>query len=580
MSDELFVDAAAPFVFSDDAPLAFFKSTRNDTWLYAARAARMATDADGKYLLNVVRVRRKERNAAGSIETVTKGGSISAQVNVAPIAARPDEWTVAIKEHSPFVPGDVQQLTLQPLGLRKVVMSIHMAPGLVENPERYQRMEIGNQASVPIELSLTPEGADRVWALLQAGKGLPITIQVGGEYAARYPRAHFRITADTSKVYDLLDINVKARASYFGAVGVQGDVSVLRSELVSSGAVNIEWVAKPEGFDESRVAELQKSILDSFAKSALQLMVASADADPAVAPDPDGFFGGVSVALKSKHEVANLDLSGEFKEAELRTETFGYAFTFAQLPNLTVADYGVLVQDDNTMPITLNFGRDPRGIEKYICQYGYRRSDGTVQSDVASAAGADGLVLTGLVQWAPGDPTPEKTEFQFLVDWTEPEWEDISDKKIVDNGDSGVLFTFTPGVSIREVMVMCSYPMTEPGTFAAIEWRTVLPPNPDGTQPKDYGGAFVYQGAGRDGQADLRVIRYPVNPATMAKAVFEWEATLVRPNGTVLTQKVREPAMNASAIVATPATLKPAVNARVPRSLAALVPSDTGLAAR
>jgi hypothetical protein len=46
MSEELFVDASAPFVFADDYPLAFFKSMDPTTWLYAARAGRIAEDGD------------------------------------------------------------------------------------------------------------------------------------------------------------------------------------------------------------------------------------------------------------------------------------------------------------------------------------------------------------------------------------------------------------------------------------------------------------------------------------------------------------------------------------------------------
>jgi hypothetical protein len=448
-------------------------------------------------------------------------------------------------------------------------MSIYMGqPGLVENPEQYLGMKIGTQTSVPINLALTPLGSETVWAALESGQGLPITVQFTGTYLTVFPGAHYLVTADSSMVYNAFAANAKARASYFGLVNAKAEVDVLRTQLVESGAVKIEWIAKPEGFDESRIAELQKSIIDSFTRMALNLMVASVQPDPAVAPNPGGFFGGVSVALKSKHEVANLQLSGEFKENDLREETFSYAYAFSQLPRLTVADYGVRVEGDNKLPISLNFGRNPNTVEKFVCQYGYVKPDGTVQSDHAEASGADGMLFTGVVQWPQNDPRPAETAFSFLVDWIDPAWDDYTVEKVQPNTDAGVIFTFVPNTAVKEVQLACTFEKAAPGSLASFEWHTTMPVNPDGSHARNYSGSVVYEGKGSAGQPDRRTIRFPF---TSDDTTFNWEATLVEPDGTLRSRKGSSKVQEAGAILLTPAMLPLAPQgAVVPPALAPL----------
>lgn len=270
MSDNVFVDAAAPLVFFDDAILAFFKATLPETWFYTSRAGRIAMDGD-KYRLVLVRNRKK---VGGGLET--KGGMLATQINLAPVIGSVDDekaWTEAIKRDSPFVPPSVERLTLRPLGLRNGRMTIGGLEGLGENPAAYRDIPIGVQTSLPITLPLTADGADTAWGILGTPAGLPVTVRFDYDYDVLYPGAHYKITAETHKVYDYFSVNAKARASYFGLVGAQADLDLMRSELTSSGIVAIEWLVRPEGFDDSRVAQLQSSILDAFAKSALDLMV-------------------------------------------------------------------------------------------------------------------------------------------------------------------------------------------------------------------------------------------------------------------------------------------------------------------
>ncbi|WP_406177271.1 hypothetical protein [Streptomyces sp. NBC_00996] len=556
MSDDVFVDAAAPLVFSDDSILAFFKATPPETWFYASRAGRIAMDGD-KYRLVLVRNRKK---GGGGLET--KGGMLATQIDLAPVIGSVDEeraWTEAIKRNSPFVPPDVERVTLRPLGLRNGRMTIGGLEGLVENPVAYRDVPIGVQTSLPITLPLTADGADTAWGILGTPAGFPVTVRFDYDYDVLYPGAHYKITAETHKVYDYFSANAKARASYFGLVGAQADLDLIRSELTSSGAVVIEWLVRPEGFDDSRVAQLQSSILDAFAKSALDLMVADVVPDRE-APAPEGYFGGVSVRLKDFHEVEKMNLSGEFKQNDMRTQTFSFSFSFAQLRNLDRSQYGVDITGDNVIPVTLNLGKDPAHVQKYLMQYGYRKLDGSFNGASAEGTGANGLLLQGVVQWDAHEPQPPKTEIQFGVDYEQLDWEDFSTLTEKANGPSGVMHVFTPGTYIRKIAVLSDLLKAEPGELASFEWRTVFAPNPPGTRPnlpKDYGGGVLYDGAGIQASPDKFAIEFPYNNEVADGSKFEWEAVLIKNDGTVLHYKETKPLKDVSTVLASRTRLKP-----------------------
>jgi len=572
MAEEIYVDASAPFVWSDDHPLTFFKGTRENTWLYASRAGRIAVDGNGRYRLAIARNRKRERNAGGGIELVTKGGVLAAQINVAPLVGTVEDekaWSDAIKRQSPFVPPGVDRLVLRPLGLRDGTMTISGLEGLVADPAAYRSVPIGLQTAVPITVELTPDGADRVWGML-GGAALPINVRFDYLMDVLYPSAHYRITANTLQIYDFFSVNAKARASYYGLVGAEAEAEVVRSELLGSGAVKIEWLAKPAGFDDARVAELQKSILDAFAKSALDLMVAEVVTDTE-APDPSGFFGGVSVKLKDVEQVRHLELSGEYQQSDLRTQTFSFSFSFLQLGPIDPAVYGSDVTGDNMVPITVNLGRESRYTRRYLCQYGYRRPDGTVVSDSAEAAAEDGLMIRGVAQWGQHDAAPETSDIQFAVDWIDGDWEDYATVVQRDIRASGVLFEFTPGNYVKDLMVHCDFARAEPGTFGMFEWRTVLPPNPDGTRPKNYSGGFFLEGTGPGSALMPLPITFPYHHETIAGARFEWEATLVKPDGTLLSRKGDESLEGLSVVPALRALLRPVQPAAMnPRLASAL----------
>ena len=66
MSEEIFVDASVPFIWSEQHPLTFFASTKPDTFLLAAREGRIARDGD-RYRFALIRNRKHDRLAGGGV---------------------------------------------------------------------------------------------------------------------------------------------------------------------------------------------------------------------------------------------------------------------------------------------------------------------------------------------------------------------------------------------------------------------------------------------------------------------------------------------------------------------------------
>ena len=175
--------------------------------------------------------------------------------NWTPTARKPAEWTAALRALNPTIPAD--GLRFEPLGLIGTTMSIDVNPALVDNATKLVDIPVGSQTTVPINLTLTPLGAQTMWQTLEQGKGLPITVQFRSTYLTLKPGGHFKITVDSGLV-GTPQPQRQGGGQLLRARRRQGRGRRAGTELTRTGAVKIEWIAKPKGFDESRVAELQE----------------------------------------------------------------------------------------------------------------------------------------------------------------------------------------------------------------------------------------------------------------------------------------------------------------------------------
>ena len=536
MADFNVADASVATILKEGSPMALIKGYQKNTWFFAPRAARINRDGADRPLFAMVRNRVHEANGQG---LMTIGGVFGAQLELAvpiPTAQEQQEWQEHIKIVSNIRPEGSNTFRFQPLRLRQGSMSILGVDQYVNDPARLVDIPVGAASTTAVSLQLNALGADTFYQAIGHNVALPLVVQLNYVYDMVVPKCHYKITANSSKTYEYFSMNIKARASYYGWVGAQADISKTREELVTTGAIKIEQISAPEGLDNERIKKLEERIIDTWVKEVLAKIAEKPKLDPAVAPDPKGFFGGVSVAMKSYESVQNIDLSVDYQYSDLLEERFTvtYAFTH-QFQQLNAADYATDVIDDNELPIVINLTTSEH-VNMYSGQYGYRRQDGVYVADnITQVPGAGGSVLTGSIQFGVQEQMPEITEVQLAVDWLDTQWEDRTRKIEISNSASGALYSFSPGNHVSMQKIITDFELYEPGSLSIINWRTEIP-DYEGNPSKVYSGSLYTVGAGANGQVQTTEITYPYPEGRQQDAKLLWDVLVTLPDGTVKTK--------------------------------------------
>lgn len=522
-------DGSVATVLKENDPMSLIKATTPNTWFYAPRALRISRDGSDRPLFALARNRTRLPDGGG---LVTTGGAFGAQMELAvplPSDNRKKLWTKHIGVASDIFPDGRSRFYFKPMSLRDGKMSIQGVDQYVNDPSALVDIPVGASSTIPLSLDLNKVGADTFFAAMGTNAALPLVVYIEFKYDMLLPQCHYKLIAHTEKSYKFFSKNVKARASYWGWVGAQADIQETRESLKSSGALTIKEISRPGGFDEKQLRELERMLIDSWAKNALALMANKPELDPASAPDPGGYFGGVSVSMKSYSQVQNLDLSMTFDKQTIREETYSLSYAFNhQFEELNPNDYCLDVIEDNKLPIIINMGKDAR-VSNYTGQYGYRTSDGVYHNNSIT----DGSnILTGVIQFGVNDPMPEETEIQLNVDWNDQDWEDRREIIKIENSNSGASFTYSPGNNIARIMVVSDLYSLDPDTLVMITWRSVMPPAPDGSEQKVYSGssAFIADGSSKLFTLDPP-ISFPYYKGMQSASKVEWEVQLHYPDG-------------------------------------------------
>jgi hypothetical protein len=541
MPDFNVADGSVGTTPNDNSPLSLIKGYLPNTWFYAPRAARIARSKDRaqRPIFIVARNRIHEPNGQG-LKTV--GGIFAAQLELTvpiPTMETQNQWTELIKRDWHIVPEGSNIFRFQPMRLRSGKMTISGVDQYVVDPSKLIDIPVSASSTIPVTLQLNALGADTFVAALKdrnTAMKLPVAVRLTFKYDMVVPNCHYKITADTKRVYDYFSVNAKARASYFGLVGGKADFSKTRQDLVNSGAIKIEQISPPDQLSNERIKQLEATIIDSWTKSILRAITNPPQNDPAVAPDPDGFFGGISVSMKVYKTVEKLNLSAEINYSQLAEETFDLSYVFGpQFANLNVADYLLDVEDDNKLPIVINLCRD-EAIYRYSGQFGYRKQDGTfVSNSITNVDGKDGAVLTGQIQFATNEPEPKTTDVQLSVDWNDRNWEDRTEKTVLTNGDSGAAYTFSPGNNIAHIDIITDLEVLPPKTLSVLTWHSSIP-DYQGKPVKVYSGALYLLGKGDAGDYKFQTVEFPYYSDTQKDVKLVWKLKITKPDGTVITK--------------------------------------------
>jgi hypothetical protein len=555
MADFNLADGSVAVVVKDGSPVTLIKGYQPNTWFYAPRAPRIARDARERPIFTIVRSRRRLAGGQG-LETV--GGTFAAQLDLTvPVLTDQErkDLTEFIIAASGIRPDVGNSFTFQPLQLRDGSMSVLGVDPYVSNPATLSNIRVGASSTIGVALNLTgssngtPGGADVFQSALRNSNSsviLPLLLSLTFEYDMVLPSCHYKLEANNRLVYDFFSGSYKDKFSYYGLVGGQSDLSFTRSELIRTGAIKITQISRPDGFNNERIKQLEASLIDVFTKNILAQIANKPHVDPAAAPDPKGFFGGVSLSLKSYTEIEALTLSAEYQFQEIIKVPYAMSYVFGpQFQQLNPGEYVLDVTTDNQLPIVIPIGGDPR-VLKFSGQYGYRRSDGVfISNAIPDMPGEKGGVLTGVVQFGQGDPMPEEVEVQYTVDWLNPDWEDRKEtvtEKV--NASGAAVKPWSPGNKIGKIIIANDFERFEDSTFSSISWQTQF----DDSTAKIYSGGSFILGQGAAGRIQSETIDFPyVGDQSKAKILID--VTVQKTDGTTLNKRLEYPITTSRIII-------------------------------
>jgi hypothetical protein len=530
-------------VYREDSPLAFVKGIQANTWFYAPRAARIAkSDVTKRPLFIVARNRVHE---AGGQGLKTLGGIFAAQLDItapAPNLEELNQWTDYLKKTTGESPQGSRGFRVQPLRLRSGTMTISGVDSYVENPKELVDIPVGFSPTVPITLKLNATGADTFVSALKENNvvTLPMVASLKFKYDMVLPDCHYKITADTKRVFDYFSVNVKARASYFGLVGANADISHTRKELEQTGAIKIEQISRPNQLNDERIKQLENAIVDAWTRKTLQQITNPPTMDPASAADPKGFFGGVAVSMKSYKEVDSLVLSAEFDSQQVQEVEFNISYVLGQeFMALDLESYLLDVLDDNKLPIVINLTECP-DVNLYSGQFGYQKRDGSaVSASITAVKGDTGAAFTGQIQYASGEKRPDSVDIKLSVDWLNPNWEDRIDQIQEPVSDAGVAYEFSPSNYMATTQIITDLETLPVGSVSILSWRSQLE-NYKGRPVKVYSGAMYVLGKGDLGQVQTNEIKFPIRAEDQATGKLLWDIVITQPGLPVIKKKNNE----------------------------------------
>mgnify|MGYP001224356816 FL=1 len=465
------VDSSVAPAIEEGSPWILYKGLGSDKWFFAPRWGRLAKRPDGSpnFTLSV------KRQTLPSGEQKYVGGTLSFFFELAqelPSSQELDEWHDRIKQLYSIVPS-TGRFNFQPMNLTKGKLNVYGLDGKILPGQVTKDIDIGASSTIAFAYELTGDAAEAYYKQIKLGTAVPpqVALVADFKYRYKYPTCSIWVHGNKRKTYDYFSVNVKARASYWGLVNGAADYSSTRADLRSTGAIQVDVLGSPTGVDKDKLIQ---ALTDRFILQEVGQWIVP-DPTPVSAPEPGGFFGGVSVAMKSVNLSASEEWDIRMNFADIMEDIHKLSFNFESA--FTTLDFNknvVLIDDDRKLDLKVVIG-PCNYIDRVATVASYVKDGQPIQVRIPDVDGIGGIT-TGVIQWAAGiEPKPTSAQFELAAVYKSP-FTSYTYKETRSISDQGALLTFLPNNYINRSELVFVMPYTDRASVAVCQWKWTPPP--------------------------------------------------------------------------------------------------------
>jgi hypothetical protein len=483
------VDGTVAIATDPQMPFVLFKGYNTDTWFYAPRWGRIAKNPNGEPAFTITK--KVRNNPDGSKTTV--GGVLSFMVEL--VTELPNDqqrqiWDQLIKTLYNLQPR-AGVFNFQPLRLTHGKMNVFGLDMYARPGQPLKDVDVGASSSIGFAVELTPDGADHFAAMLGASPS-PFPPQVAIIFSFKYqylvPQCVVQAHGSKKKTYDYFSVNAKARASYFGLVNGSFDYQSTRADLRQMQGLDVRIVGTPpQGVDQQKLLD---SIFDMFVKMEVGQWI-QPDPKPVEAPEPGGFFGGVSVAMKSVSLSDEAQFDETLSFTAINEEIFQVSFNFEQqLGAFAAAKHLFIEQDDIKLPFKLAIGSSEK-VKIVVPSASYTTTTGPQNVQCRTVDGKDGGLTDGIIQFTwPQKPT--SAQISLIVNFVPPFGPGYEFRSTEPVSDTGAAFLFEPDQFVQRTRLFFIIAATtaDLASKALFKWEWT-PPQAGGTPRPKVSGFFL-----------------------------------------------------------------------------------------
>jgi len=469
------VDGTVRVATDTDWPFVLLKGYDRDRFFYAPRWGRLSKRPNGEPAFTIT---KKVRNNPDGSKT-TLGGILSFLVEI--VTELPDqqmqkEWADFLKRLHDYQPQS-GAFNFQPLQLTHGKMNVFGLDSYAKPGQALKDIDVGASDSIGFAIELTPDGADHFAAMIGA-KPHPFPPQVAINFRFRYqyliPECRVQAHGYKKKTYDYFSADVKARYSYFGLVNGSFDYKSVQADLKQADGLTVSIIGQPPaGIDPQKLID---SIFDQFVKLEVGKWI-EPDPTPVDAPNPGGWYGGVSVKMKSITLSDNAQFDQILNFAGIKEEIFNISFNFEnQIAELDKDKHLFIEEDDTKLSLKLVIDECDK-VSRIVPSASYTTSTGPRNVNCQSV-GSQGGESDGIIQFTYPD-RPNSTQISLIVDFIPGVGPGYIYKETQPVSENGAQYYFCPDQFVNRTHILFSDAVKTKDLRARayFSWKWIPPQN-------------------------------------------------------------------------------------------------------